>query len=324
MKAIQLQSFGKPAEVVKLVDLPDVGDPGPNEVVAAVQAAPINGTDLLIMAGRYGYLPPLPSVLGVEGVARVVAVGSGVKHLKEGDLTLVPFLQPTWVERVKFTPTWQRALPKGDTGQLSMLGINPATAYLLLTSIVKVPRGGWVIQNGANSPTGRALISIAKTLGIKTVNVVRRPELVDELKALGGDVVLVDGPDLPKRVAAETGKAPISLGLDMVADTATMNLMNCLAPDGVVASYSAMSGKPFVGLSPNLIFKNISLRGFWLAHWLKTATDDQLTAMYEYIAPLVASGVISAPVGGSYSLDQFPQAIGDAAKFGGKIIFKPN
>jgi len=60
--------------------------------------------------------------------------------------------------------------------------------------------------------------AIAKSLGLRTVNVVRRDEVVAEMKALGGDVVLVDGPDLAKRVAAETGTAPITLALDGVSD----------------------------------------------------------------------------------------------------------
>ena len=174
MKALQLQAFGKSADVVKLVDVADVGSPSRNEVVLALEASPVNATDLLIIAGRYGFLPPLPSILGLEGVGRVVAVGSDFKHLKEGDRTLIPLLQPAWTERVKVSAEWLRPLPKGDVNQLSMLGINPATAYLLLTEFVQLKPGDWVIQNGANSATGRALIPIAKSLGIRTVNVVRR------------------------------------------------------------------------------------------------------------------------------------------------------
>ncbi|MGB8901696.1 MAG: alcohol dehydrogenase, partial [Methylocella sp.] len=72
------------------------------------------------------------------------------------------------------------------------MGVNPPTAYFLLTNIVKLPRASWVIQNGANSGVGRATVAIAKSLGLKTINVVRREEVVAEMKALGGDIVLVD------------------------------------------------------------------------------------------------------------------------------------
>lgn len=324
MKALQLQGFGKPTDVLKLVDVRDLEPPSPDEIVVSIEASPINGTDLLIMAGRYGYLPPLPAILGIEGVGRVIAKGGQVKHLKEGDLTLIPFRNPTWVERVKFSAAWLRPLPKADINQLSMLGVNPATAYLLLTDIVKLPKGSWVIQNGANSATGRAVIPIAKSLGLKTVSVVRRPELVDEIKALGSDVVLVDGDDLSKRVGIETGNANIQLAIDMVADTATMRLMSCLAPKGVLVFYSAMSGKPFVGPAQPLIFKDVSLRGFWLVRWFETATEDQLLKMYEHLAPMIASGEISAPIAATYGFDRFPEAIAAAAKFGGKVLFKPN
>jgi mitochondrial enoyl-[acyl-carrier protein] reductase / trans-2-enoyl-CoA reductase len=323
MKAIQLQAFGNPADVVKLVDVPDVGAPGPDEVVIAPEASPINGTDFLIIAGRYGYLPPLPSILGVEGVGRVTAVGRNVKHLKEGDRALTPLLHPAWAERIKTNAPWLRPLPNGDVKQLSMLGINPATAYLLLTDIVPLKRGDWVIQNGANSAVGRAVIAVAKSLGIRTVNVVRREELVDEIKSLGGDVVLVEGPELPKLVAAATGKAPISFAIDMVADIATTNLMNSIAPNGTVVLYSASSQKPLVGSAIQLIFNNQSIRGFWLVNWFKTATPDKLAEMYDHLASMVASGAISAPIAGSYRFEKFSDALALAAKRGGKVILTP-
>ncbi|VIO68465.1 Quinone oxidoreductase 1 [Bradyrhizobium ivorense] len=325
MKAVQVVAFGRAAEVVKLNEVPDVGSPGPDEVVVAVEAAPINNSDFMIIAGRYGYLPPLPATLGIEGVGRVVARGAQVKHLKEGDRTLVPTMHPTWTERVKFKASWQRPLPdNADVRQLSMVGVNPATAYLLLTDFVKVPRDGWVIQNGANSATARAVIAIAKSLGIKTVNVVRREEVVAEVKALGADVVLLDGPDLAKRVAKETGKAPIRLALDVVGGASTLNLMTCLAPHGVVVIYSGMSGQPFTGSPLSVIFNEVSVRGFWLGHWYKTATDDAMATMYGHLVPMVASGAISAPVVGSYGLEGFSEAIAKASAFKGKVIFTPN
>ena len=323
MKAIELKAFGNPAEVVELSDVVDVGAPAPDEVVIALEASPINATDLMIIAGRYGVLPQLPSILGVEGVGRVAAVGAAVKHLKEGDRALVPVMQPAWTERIKTRATWLRPLPEADVAQLAMLGINPATAYLLLTDIVALKPGDWVIQNGANSATARAVIAIAKSLGLKTVNVVRRQELGPELLALGGDVVLLDGADLPKRVAAETGKARIRLGLDMVGDAATQNLANALADNGVVVVYSAMNGKSLLGPGPAMIFRNLSIRGFWLFTWYKTASADKITKMYEHLAPMIASGAITAPVAGTYSFAHYRQALANAAKFAGKVILQP-
>src|SRR3981081_881516 len=321
MQTIQIEAFGNPAEVLKVVDIPDVGAPAEHEVVIALEASPINMSDLLMISGRYGYRPNLPSVMGTEGVGRIIAVGSGVKHLKQGDRTLIPYPAPAWAERIKADASRLRALPSGDVNQLAMLGINPPTAYLMLTDFVTLPSGSWVIQNSANSGVGRALIPIAKSLGLKTVNVVRRDDVVADIKAIGGDVVLVDGPDLAKRVAAETGEAPIALAVDGVADTSTMNLLGCLAEKGVLVFYSSVSGKPFVGPAPHLIFRDISMRGFWLANWFNSAKPDQITQMYDRLTPLVASGAISAPIAGTYRFADIAEAVAVASKNRGKALF---
>ena len=323
MKAILIETFGRPADVVKIVDIPDVGAPAADEVVIAIEASPINQYDLLMIAGGYGYRPRLPAVMGTEGVGRIVAVGADVKHLKEGDRTLVPFLHPTWAEHIKTDAPWLRPLPPGDINQFAMMGVNPPTAYLLLTDIVKLPSGSWVIQNGANSGVGRATGAIAKSLGLRTVNVVRREEVVAEMKALGSDVVLVDGPDLAKRVAAETGNASIMLALDGVSDTSSMHLMNCLSENGVLVSYGGTSRKPMVMPPGNLIFKKQTIRGFWLLYWYQSAKPDEITAMFDHLAPLIAAGAILTPVAATYGFDQVTEAIKKAAQSGGKVLFTP-
>ena len=61
MKAIEIETFGNPAEVVKAVDVPDVGAPAAGEVVIALEASPINQYDLLMIAGGYGFRPQLPA-----------------------------------------------------------------------------------------------------------------------------------------------------------------------------------------------------------------------------------------------------------------------
>jgi NADPH:quinone reductase-like Zn-dependent oxidoreductase len=323
MKAIQIEAFGNPLEVVKVVDAPDVGAPGTGEVVISIEASPINPSDLFMITGGYGYRPPLPAIIGTEGVGRVVAVGPGVKHLREGDRTLVPFPGPAWAERIKADATWLRPLPPGDVNQFAMLAVNPPTAYLLLTDIVKLPRGSWVIQDAANSGVGRAVVVIAKSLGLKTVNVVRRYQVVEELQALGGDVVLVDGPDLANRVAAETGNAPIMLALDSVGDTSSMNLINCLSESGVLVSYGNMSRKPMLVQPGTVVFKKLTIRGFWVVNWYQSAEPGEITAMFDHLAPLVAAGAISAPVAATYGFDQAIEAITKAAHGGGKVPFTP-
>ncbi len=324
MKSIPLTAYGDPAEVVKLVDVPDVGMPGPDEIVIDLEAAPVEPSDLYMIAGVYGNLPTLPHILGIQGVGRVAATGRNVKHLKEGDRTLIPPFTPSWADRVKTSASWLRPLPEADVNQLAMLGINPATAHLVLTEFVQLKPGDWVLQNAANSSVGRAVIPIAKAKGLKTVNVVRRSELVEEMKALGGDIVLVDGPELPQRVAAATGKAPIQLALDGVGDSATQNLLNSIGLYGTVVVWSGMSGKPASVSNPHIIFQSQSVRGFWIFNWFREPNFKKVTALYEQLASMVASGAISFPVTGQFSFNRYSEALDVAAKYSGKAILTPN
>jgi NADPH:quinone reductase-like Zn-dependent oxidoreductase len=183
--------------------------------------------------------------------------------------------------------------------------------------------GTWVIQNAANSGVGRATIAIAKSIGLRTVNVVRREEVVPEMKALGGDVVLVDGLDLATRVAMETDNAPIMLALDGVADTSPVNLMNCLSDNGVLVSYGGMSRNPMLVQPGSLIFRRQTIRGFWLRYWYQTAKPDEITAMFDHLAPLIAAGTILTPVSAAYSFDQVKQAVVRAEQGLGKVLFTP-
>ena len=69
MKALQIEAFGNPNDVVEVIDVPDVGAPAAGEVVIAIEASPINPYDLLMISGGYGYRPRLPAIVGTPSQA---------------------------------------------------------------------------------------------------------------------------------------------------------------------------------------------------------------------------------------------------------------
>jgi NADPH:quinone reductase-like Zn-dependent oxidoreductase len=215
------------------------------------------------------------------------------------------------------------ALPTAaDPQQLSMLMVNPPTAYLMLTEYVSLKKGDWVIQSAGNSGVGRAVISIAKQMGVHTVSVVRRPELVDELKKLGADVVLVEGPDLAKRVAEATGRAKIMLALDSVGGAGLMSLNDSLANGGTLVAYGVISGGPGPFFTAPNIFRDLTLKGFWLLNWFRKSTPARAFEVQKKMADWIADGTIFTPVEATYPLNEAAAAISHAAKGTGKILFK--
>jgi len=322
MYGVQINAFGKPWDVVETITLPDPGAPGAGEVVVDMEFSPINPSDLVLMRGVYGVKPKLPAPVGTEGVARVTKIGSGVTGLKEGDRVLFPRGTSTWLTRSKVKAEHLFALPAAaDPQQLSMLMVNPPTAYLMLTEYVALKKGDWVIQSAGNSAVGRAVIAIARQMGVHTVSVVRRPELIDELKKLGADVVLVEGPDLAKRVAEATGKAKIMLALDSVGGPGLMALNDCLANGGMLVAYGVMSGGPGPFFTAPNIFRDLTLKGFWLMNWFNR-NPERVLEIQKQMASWIADGTIFTPVEATYPLDQSAAAISHAAKGTGKILFR--
>jgi len=327
MKAVQFKSFGLPPTVAECIDLPEPGKAAAGHAVIDVLATPINPSDIMTLLGMYGTLPKLPATPGNEGIGRVVDVGEGVEHLKVGDLTLLPVGAGTWTTRMAAPAAKLVPMPEGiDPQQLAMLAINPPTALLLLRDVVELKEGDWVMQNAANSAVGSYLIKLAKFRGLKTVNVVRRESLIEPLTKLGADVVVVDGHDLAKRVSQATGGAKIRLGIDAIGGESSQRLAQSLAHGGTVCNYGAMSGEACRVGPQDLIFRNITLRGFWLAHWFARATPtDQMTVFGQLIS-MIADGTLKAEIEATYPLEKIKDALTHAMQpeRSGKILLTPN
>ena len=166
MKQVVIDRYGPPEDVARCADVPDVGAPGAGEVVFDVLAFPINPADVSFCRGTYRLKPVLPATPGAECIGRVTAVGAGVTAVKPGDL-VINLQRENWTQkrRVKADDVIP-VPPKMDLRQAAMLRINPPTALLLLTDIVALKLGDWVIQNVANSAVGRLVIRLAHQRGI--------------------------------------------------------------------------------------------------------------------------------------------------------------
>lgn len=325
LKALYERRGPIPQDVIAPVEF-DAPTLAAGEVLIEVLAAPINPSDVLTLTGDYGMLPPLPAVGGNEGVGRIAAAGPDAGALPIGQTVLLPVGIGTWASHVVAKIATLVPLPnEADPLQLAMLTINPPTASLMLSEFVDLSEGDWVIQNAANSGVGGYLVQLAKSRGLKTVNVVRRESAVAALKEIGADVVVVDGDDLAKQVAAATGGAKIRLGIDAVAGKATGRLSECLAPGGVLVNYGAMSGEPCVIGPRALVFCDVTLRGFWLAKWFRASTPAQQMTVYGDLTQRIASGELRARVDATFDVSQIRQAVAAAAagEREGKILVVP-
>ena len=325
MKYIEYEEMGVPAQVLKIKDA--LTRPlNTGEVRVKVLASPIHPSNLLQIAGQYGVAPALPAIPGAEGIGRVVETAPDVDALKIGQRVMLAG-GSTWRQEIVAPVAAFVPLPDvGDVEQMSMLTVNPLTAHLILTGFVDLKPGDWILQSAANSAVGEYVIQLAKQRGLKSVNLVRRESLAPELKALGADIVLVDGPDLGERIAAATGGASIALAIDSVGGETFSRMVESVATGGTIVAYGSLTKQPPLLNSIAIIFNDVRVRGFWLSKWFGTASPAEKQAAYGQVIQLVASGALKAKIDSRFSLDEISKAVTRAAEDGraGKVLLIPN
>lgn len=326
MISVQFDEYGSLDSLyLANVDSPHLG---PGEVRVAIEAAPLNPSDFMLIEGRYPFRPPLPSPAGSEGVGRAVEVGSEVNSVKTGDRVLVlPSEQPgTWQDEIVVAERF--AVPvSGDSDpyQLATVGINAATALLVLRYGGELPEGTWIAQTAANSGLGAFIRALARRQGLRTLDIVRRADVAEKLREAGSDAVVVSDDAYTASVAAVLGDDRLGLVLDGVGGAVVNELGPFLAREASVVNFAAPSGQP-VSIHPKYLnFGNLHVHGFWLNNWLDSAPREEIIGVYQHIDELIADGTLSTVIEGAYPFARFAEAVRHAQTPGrnGKVVFSP-
>lgn len=326
MQRLQLKAHGEPTDTVELCEL-DEPILRPDEVLVAMEAAPLNPSDFMLVRGTYRVRPTFPFPLGSEGVGRIVSYGSNVDSALAGKRVLIlpNNEQGTWADRAVVRVCNLAPLDSdADPIQLSMIGINALTAYLLMSRYVSLMPGEWIGQTAANSAMGEYIVRLARLAGVKTLNIVRRQEAVTHVRQFGGDRVVLQGDELHREIEEALGGRRLSLVLDCVGGAATGELAKWLKPGGSIVSYGVQDGQA-PALSPyEFIFRSLSLHGFSVANWMRHAPRTEIQGIYQTLSDLVAEGSLSAAVDSVYPLGKFRDAFAQSLKSNrrGKVLFE--
>jgi trans-2-enoyl-CoA reductase len=305
----------------------------PSQVRVGLLAMTVNPADLLQIDGRYGVRPPRPFVPGHEGVGVVLETAPDVTDLAPGQRVLPLAAGGFWAdERVLH----RRALLPldGDTDPLqqAMLAANPATAWVLLRHLAPLQPGDWVLQNAANSAVGQCVRQLAPALGLRVLNIVRRADAVPAgcaddpawvVDEAGGDAARVKA--ALGRARAQAGAGRALLALDAVGGTATGVLAEALDDGGTVAVYGLLSGQASQAPAHALVFRGVTVRGFWLARWFADpAHRAHARTLYPELAAQLRAGALRIDVASVHELADVATALREAARPGrpGKVLLR--
>jgi NADPH2:quinone reductase len=303
MRAVQVLELTGPSGV-EVVDVPEP-EAGPGEVLVEVHAVGVSFPDLLLSQGQYQLRPEPPFTLGVDVAGTVVSTGARVAGV-------VPYGGAA--ERVLVPESAVLPLPDGTTyDEGAALPLNYLTALFALQERGGVHAGETVLVHGAAGGVGTATLQVAKGLGARTIAVTSTEEKAAFARAAGADeTVLLEG--FKEAVLDLTAGRGVDAVLDVVGGDVFTDSLRCLAEGGrlLVVGFASGQGIPEVKVN-RLLLNNVDVRGVgWGAFAL--TKPSYLREQWQRLLPMVESGVVSPPMGATYDLDGFGQALQDMAE----------
>ncbi|WP_372728763.1 NADPH:quinone oxidoreductase family protein [Nocardioides sp.] len=305
MRAVQVITTSGPSGI----ELRDIAEPtpGPDDVLVEVHRVGISFPDLLLSKGEYQLKPEPPFTLGVDFAGTVIS-GPG---FEPGQRVAGVGPYGGAADRVANPAMFTFALPDSlsfDEG--AALPMNYLTAQFALAERGDLREGETVLVHGAAGGVGTATIQVAKGYGARTIAVVSSEEKAEIARQAGADeTVLVDG--FKESVMALTEGRGVDVVMDVVGGEVFADSLRVLGAQGrlLVVGFAAGQGIPEVKVN-RLLLNNIDVRGVgWGAYAMMR--PGYMQEQWRALEPMMASGVIRPPVGASYALEEFGQALVD-------------
>lgn len=324
MRSLIHDSFGEPEDVLRLTE-ENIPEPSEGQVRIRVTLSPIHNHDIWTIRGTYGFVPDLPAHAGTEVLGTVDALGPGVSGLVAGQRVVSGTSFGTWSEYALIDAAG--AIPVPDQlsdDSASQLVSMPFSAISLL-DFLDLHEGDWLIQNSANGAVGRILAQLAKARGIHVIGLVRRDDAVAQLASQGiTDVLSTEDRDWHDKVLEITGGTPISVGLDSVGGQATADLVSVLGEGATLVCFGAMGGPTMTVPSGPVIFKDITVRGFWGSKISQEMNPGKKAGLFNELITRISEGSVTLPVAGIFDVADFHEAMLTSKSSGrtGKVLLR--
>lgn len=323
MKALVQNKFGNPESVFSVVEMP-MPKLEPEDVLVKTLFSPVHHHDISAAIGIYGQFRPFPIIGGSEAVGIVQAVGSAVKDFKKGQRVICMAAPGAWAEY--FAISEKKIFPVSDEledPQAAQLASMPVSALLLL-NFLKVQKGDWIIQNGANGVVGKILAGLAQERGVHIINLVRSQQIAEELQKTGFEhAINMSENDWKEQVRGQAGDR-LKAAIDVLGGKASGDLVELLGTGGQLVSFGKIASDHLEIPSGSLILKDITVKGFYVTPVLDRMSKDEKMAMIQELEAALLNGKLSLPVEKIYKLEAFKEAMAAHNREGrkGRVLFE--
>ncbi|MFD3407606.1 zinc-dependent alcohol dehydrogenase family protein [Aquirufa sp. HETE-83D] len=303
MKQVVFHETGLPENVLRLEEI-EKPTPKAGEALVRITARNINPSDMMFVQGLYGITPKLPSSAGFEasGVVEESATfpkGTRVLFTSVG----------TWKEYTCVPDAGLIPIPDGMTDEVACQAfVNPVTAYGMLETS-GLQKGGSLLITAGASAWGKVVIQLAAMRGIHVIATVRQADQKQTLLDLGATAVIdVATESLTKKVK-EIFPEGIDYVFDAVGGDQGAKALNCLKTGGKMLVFGLLSQEPIPLNSGLLIFKKLSVEGWWLSSWWEELGSVGIQKAIKAVFSLLLSQEVTVDIQATFPLAQFKEAI---------------
>lgn len=312
MHAAVLHKFG-PIDGVQPGDFP-APVPTADQVLIDVKAAPINYVDLVVITGRYQFLPQLPFVPGKGPAGVVRTVGANVTGLAVGDRVLAMAEQGGYAEQVAVAANQCYRLPCAMSFvEAASMSLAYDTSWFALRDRARIQPGETVLVLGGSGAVGLAAIQLAKAMGARVLAGIARPEKAAAVLEAGADATVdLSGENLRdtlrERVQAANSGNYVDIILDPLGGDVFDAAIRALAWRGRLVVIGFAAGHiPTLKIN-YLMVKNIEVSGLQVSDYRKRR-PEQVAACYAELFSFYEQGKLRPTKATPYSLDQVQDAL---------------
>ena len=269
MKAVLCEQLDGPESLVYR-DIPDPEGPNADQIRVSVQARSISFTDILMSKGEYQVKPPLPFIVGGEGVGEVIEVGADVNSHKVGDKVMVGSgcVEQVVIDAVRATPIPAHV----DYAAAASYRSNYSTALYALQR-GRLQEGENLLVHGAAGGVGLAAVDVGKLLGARVIGTASTDEKLKIVSEMGADHVINYTNGFRERVKELTEGKGADVIYDPVGGDVFDESMRCIAPFGRILIVGFTSGRAALAKTNHLLIKDAELVGFTIGGLMRHAPE---------------------------------------------------
>ena len=269
MKAVYCETLDGPDALV-VRDVPEPSPPQANEIRVGVKLRSLSFTDILMSKGEYQVKPPLPFVVGGEGVGEVLETGSEVDDLEIGDQVMVG---AGCIEQVVVDASRATKLPgNADLAAAASYRSNYSTALYALQR-GRLSPGEVLLVHGAAGGVGLAAVDVGKLMGATVIGTASTEEKLNVARDMGADFVINYTEGFREQVKEITGGPGADVIYDPVGGDTFDESMRCIAPFGRILIVGFTGGRPALAKTNHLLIKDAELIGFTIGGLMRHRPD---------------------------------------------------